>query len=412
VDNTPGDPTDFDFTPAIIRCNGGRGGSTYFDIAGDPPVPGTDAMNPDINAAIGNGNGGGGGAGGGVCMIAGGQIIFVSAEIYAHGKRGGNSSVTFTTIAVGLEDRPLIAGLIPFLNAGDGGGGILEFLDSDGFDSTEIGAPLGDNTQVQLAPDETRDLDEDGAPDLTIADIDILIDLLEMSGNVEIIHDIYGDDQKEIFFGVTRIVTEFFDTLSDSVSYDRVQILSNAPDFAYDTGDLSNNVMRMFVDVASTGPGGTPEIVGFEDTEGNLTNAGPVTGGVTNEIGAHFNSFPLGHPLNRDALTGGAMADFAVGADTSTPQYDSTFIIPAAGPELGRRFVRVRLVFDLTKLGSLSAVLASFAPGGILPTLDTIADDPLTPVGGPNILDNILGNIDQAPVGVPAYAEVRVRFTP
>jgi hypothetical protein len=65
----------------------------------------------------------------------------------------------------------------------------------------------------------------------------------------------------------------------------------------------------------------------------------------------------------------------------------------------------VRLRFDMALVGTPAQLVDSFDPGGTAPL--PVADDPGTPG-----LDNSLGNTDTAPAGVPAVAEVRVRFTP
>ena len=93
------------------------------------------------------------------------------------------------------------------------------------------------------------------------------------------------------------------------------------------------------------------------------------------------------------------------GNPEATAQFDSRFRLPAASALLGRRFVRVRVVFDLAVVGTPAALVSSFDPPGA--TVLPIADDPGTPD-----LENSIGNIDTAPAGVPAIAEIRVRFTP
>ena len=248
------------------------------------------------------------------------------------------------------------------------------------------------------------DLDLDGVPDFDPTTDEGAENLrrifMEQTGGTHLNLSVYGDDPREVLFQPTLIVTEFFDTLSDSVSYDRVQLLSNLPRFvdgpgqpAYDDTILTNNPLQVLLDVTATGAGGLPDL-STEDPNGNITVGVGNSGGNSRPIAFHFNSFPPANP-----------GDPAVGDDMGAPQFDSTFLVPAAGPEQGRRYVRVRLLFDLAKLGTLSELLGSFAPPGAGQVV--IADDPGTPG-----LDNTLGNIDTAPDGVLAFAEVRVRFTP
>jgi hypothetical protein len=140
------------------------------------------------------------------------------------------------------------------------------------------------------------------------------------------------------------------------------------------------------VDTTGTGIAGLPDLSTENPTSGDLQ--GPQ--GATIGVGLHF-----------DRDTGLAVGD---GPDHPA-QYDSRMLIPVGSPTRGKRFVRVRVVFDLSLIGGQSELLESFAPPG-LPD-EIIADDPDTPE-----LDNTLGNTDTAPAGVPAVADLRVRFTP
>ena len=90
--------------------------------------------------------------------------------------------------------------------------------------------------------------------------------------------------------------------------------------------------------------------------------------------------------------------------------YQMSQVLPAGAASLGKRFVRVRIVFDPTLISTLPDVLLGPAPLGFDPAgaaLLPIADDPATPA-----LENTRGNLDTAREGVPAIAEVRVTFTP
>jgi hypothetical protein len=109
------------------------------------------------------------------------------------------------------------------------------------------------------------------------------------------------------------------------------------------------------------------------------------TGGATIEIGQHF--------------------DMDTGLAQPSAQFDSRQLIPATSPLLSRRFVRVRIRFDLSLVGTPAQLFNSFAPSGGVNV--PIADDP-----GTTEIENTLGNTDTAPEGVPAVAEVRVQFTP
>jgi hypothetical protein len=79
------------------------------------------------------------------------------------------------------------------------------------------------------------------------------------------------------------------------------------------------------------------------------------------------------------------------------------------------------VIFDVSQIGSPAQLLGDFDANDPDPNNDpnlvfarpgagviAIADDPATT----GVIENTLGNIDTAPVGVPAVAEIRVRFTP
>lgn len=379
---------------AVIRAVGGRGGSTYADVSGDDPVtPGTDPSNPDISAAIGSGQAGGGGAGGGICIIAN-EIEFVACEIYVWGKAGGNDPV--------LEGGGR-GGSGEAVRGGAGGGGKVVFMDSNGVEPTEL-----QSNSIQLVPDTNRDMDGDGMADLTPgdpADDAIIRDLNEMTGTIVIGTTVWGDGigadglrAIEPGYGVSQIVSEFFDTLSDSVSYDEIRTLSNAPRFPYSVSDPTMRTIRVWLDAARPDMAGLPDLSG-EDTTGMLTGQT----GASIEAGLHF-----------DQDTG---ADLS--GDPTPQQFDSRFLIAANAPLLGKRFARVRVIFDVSLIGTEAQLLGDFdqtdpsydpnlvfaRPGaGVI----AIADDPATT----GVIENTLGNIDSAPVGVPAVAEIRVRFTP
>jgi hypothetical protein len=307
-------------------------------------------------------------------VIVGGQLTFLAAELFVQGKLGGNS--------VAIEG----GGRIAADQGGNGGGGKVFLADVDGIDPNDFVT----NPVYFIGTDAlNRDLDGDGNGDVT--DPAAIQDRLEMTNNVVVGLGIYGDEAREPAFGKTRLATEFFDTLSDSVSYDEVRVLSNAPRFPYSADTPSLRTIQVFVDAASAAPGGVPDL-STEDAEGNLFTGPPLpdgtpTGGATFIVGLHF-----------DRITG--LAD-----PLGEAQYESRQLIPANSPLLGRRFVRVRLCFDLAVIGTPAQLLSSFAP----PTAPNIviADDPAT-MG----LENTLGNTDTAPSGVAASAEIRVRFTP
>jgi hypothetical protein len=394
-----GDPLDPDddvyaFYPNLIDCSGGRGGSTY------------DTETPVFDDDVGSGNAGGGGGGGGICAIAGNQLSFVSGFCFATGMRGGNSPfflIDNTGTPIVANDGTTVVGLeqadrTTDDEGGAGGGGVMAFLDSDGFDAGEIGAPVGNNANFFLAPTSVPFIDTSVMTQTqSLFDRETTVRLaLEPSGGTQYVFDVYGDDPNEVLDQDTLIVTEFFDTLSDTVIYNRAQVLSNAPryDMAYDKADLSNNLLQVFVDTTRGLSGsGLPDFDG-ELADGSFNNVN-ARAGRTAQIGLHFNSFP-------PAPNSG---DPAIGDDVDDPQYDSTRLINDSTVDVinQRRFMRVRLKFHMRE--DLADLLNTFALRGAL--LDVIADD----LGTPG-LDNTLGNLDRAPQGAPAFAEVRVRFTP
>jgi len=366
---TPGDTSDDVFRRAIVRAVGGRGGSTYAVVSGTPPAPASPSD------AIGQGEAGGGGGGGGICLISGGDIDLVAAELYAFGKLGGNDLNEEGGGRV-IQDR-----------GGNGGGGKLYLSDSDG------NIPTLNPTEFFLIPGP-------GA---------LVTDGSQFTGTMRVSSSTWGDDPREVMYGTSRIVSEFFDTLSDSTSYDGVRVLSNAPRFPYSVGTPTMRTIRVFVDAATTGAGGFPDLTS-EDPLGNFTL--DPTKGFTHEIGLHFNAFA---PVNP--------GDPAVGDDLMTPQWESFEILPAGAQSQGKRYVRMRILFDLALVGTPTQLLNSFAPAGAPSRPIADADDadrnPLDPPGTyPSGLDyrpgpeNTLGNTDTAPDGVPAVAEARVTFTP
>jgi hypothetical protein len=349
-----GNPDDDILLEGLIRCVGGRGGSTYNEWAGDPPVPGTDPGTPDPTASRGSGDAGGGGGGGGICLIAGGSLRLNVGEMFAFGKAGGNS-----------PDFEGAATRDAFTQAGNGGGGLILLQDSDGIDRpTEFPAPFGGNTRILFLNDPDRDF---GGDDPGVADPQ---DYNEMTGTVTIPNNhVYGDDPRERLFGQSAIVSEFFDTLSDRVSYSEIRVLSNAPRYAYPAGDPFGRTIRVLLDTTEANGVGFPDLSG-EDSTGQLSGVG---GSIeaNNLSSAHDAIFPL--------ATGDAVQRL--------------------------RFARVRILFDLANEGTPLELLDSFAQLGAPD--EVIADDPSTPG-----LDNGLGNTDVAPANVPAVAEVRVRFIP
>jgi len=370
------------YTFSYIRAVGGRGGSTYNEVGGSPIVPGP-GPTPDPTTAIGEGEAGGGGGGGGICIIAAGQIALPAIEILPHGKAGGNSPA-FEAGGRGSLNQ-----------AGNGGGGVFVMSDSDGISQAERPQELGGtNLGFHVIPFINRDIDNDGAPDLDPNDPNDALkirDFQEMTGSFGFSFLEWGDDAREVSYARSQIVAEFFDTLSDSTSYDSVRVLSNIPRFGYeanpvDSPDPTQRTIRIFLDVTKA-KNGLPDLSGEDPVTGDL-NLNSV--GETLEIGLFYDRFTgddednLGDPIG--------------------PQYESWFIIPADGPTLGKRYARVRIVYDLTTIGDAQTLLSSFAPPGAINL--PIADDPDTPDP-----ENTLGNTDTAPEGVPAVAEVRVTFT-
>lgn len=362
----PEDPDDDNFVAGSIRCNGGRGGSTFADFPADPDAP---------TGNKGTGEAGGGGGGGVICLIAGNQITFNVGLLLAYAKRGGNSP--------DIEGGDREAGD----EAGAGGAGLFFFADVDGINpELELGTPFGTNDFVVLAPTTERDLDGNGEFDpLTPAEEQ---DLNEMTGLARLNAQVWGDDPLEQGFGKTEIVSEFFDTLSDSVVYDEVRTLSNAPRFNYAIGAPDVRAIRVFLDATVPGALGLPDLTGEDALTGELL--GP---GHTYEAGLHFDRF--------------------TGLSAGEAQFESRDLIQAGTPTQGKRYARVRIIFDLGQAVDTSPgadpvdeqLLRLFAPPGA--PLIVIADDPDTPD-----LENTLGNIDTALEGVPAVAELRVRFTP
>ncbi|MHC4224392.1 MAG: hypothetical protein ACYSUN_10410, partial [Planctomycetota bacterium] len=347
---------------------------------GSPPRPARDTggtLTEDVTGQIGQGNAGGGGGGGGFTLIAGGQIELIAAELYAYGKRGGNSP---DFEADPSDDPPFRTGAD---EAGAGGGGVGILADSDNFTVDEIPTQLGgNNPNVQVEPDPDRDISPpDGIADLDpILDADIIQDLNEMSGMAFIDFDEYGDDVNEALFAETKVATEFFDTLSDAVAYDEVRILSNTPDYEYniDAGDpnkIASATIRFFVDSAQAAGSGLPDL-STEQPDGALL----ADAGGTLEIGTMYD---------------------LDGLNTNAPRYESRRTLDATvgAPLQGKRFVRVRIVFDISQGG--------VTPGDLLDEFDppTGTDQLIAP-------GNSVGNTDTAPQGVPAVAEVRVRFIP
>jgi hypothetical protein len=343
---TPADTSDDIRFKAVIRACGGRGGSTYATVTGDPPSP-----SPDESGAIGRGEAGGGGAAGGISLISGSQLDLVLGEVIAFGKRGGNSAA-FEGGGRGSSDE-----------AGAGGGGLLYFADIDGFGIPEIPAQIGGgNNDFLVIPDSGQDLLAPlGTPDLSAEE---QTDRDEMSGVTSIFFDVYGDDSREVLFGTSRVVTEFFDTLSSSVAYNFVRVVSNCDQFPA-------GAIRVFCDMANSA-GGLPDL-STEDASGALA----LPGGFSFEV-----------PLTVDET----------GAPTGVLQSEAKFLVPVGSPTLGKRFCRQRIVFDLAAIGTPATLLSSFAPGGTPPV-------PIAP-------GNTLGIIDTAPQGVPAVADLRVNFTP
>jgi len=334
------DPADDIVRPAVFRSVGGRGGSTYQTVTGSPPAPAS------ATAPRGEGSAGGGGGGGGVSIIAGGSITATACQIFCYGKLGGSAP----SIEAG--------GRAAADQGGNGGGGKAYVADSNGFGPAELSAFVINPTGVAA-------------------------DATEMSGLMTLSLDVYGNGPREAMFGPTQIVTEFFDTLSDSTSYDGALILWNAPRFSYAAGDGSMRVMRIFIDTVKGGAGGLPDVTTVEAPDGSFTL--DPSKGFTQEV-------PAVDPLGPAAA------------------YQMQEVLPAGAASQGKRFVRVRIKFDPTLISASGDVLLGPAPLGFAPAgapLLPIADDPATPG-----LENTRGNLDTAPQGVPAIAELRVTFTP
>jgi len=194
----------------------------------------------------------------------------------------------------------------------------------------------------------------------------------------------WGSGPREPSFAATQIVSEFFDTLSDSVSYDEVRVLSNAPSFPYDDlNPTTGRTIRVLIDTTVTGAGGLPDFTA-EDADGDF-DLDP-TLGFTHEIDLHYDS---------DGTSTAPLAS-----------NESRNLIAAGSQSLGKRFVRVRIIFDLSRIGTPDDLLGNPGGGaGLGFALPGAPDEVIAP-------GNTLGNLDTAPEGVPAVAEVRVRFTP
>lgn len=353
---------------AVLRAVGGRGGSTYqFSTSStNPPAPADDMGNLDPSGPLGNGEAGGGGGGGGICVLAGGDLTATALVTFVHGKTGGND--------VNIE-----GGTRNALDAGGAGGaGKWVFADQNGIDVDE---EINNETQVIIDPQDPA-FGQDPFLPPSVADDD---DRAGMSGTPTLATFAWGSGIREPMFGATQIVTEFFDTLSDSVSYDEVRVLSNAdnPNFPYDPASPGGRTIRVLIDTTVSGAGGLPDFTA-EDAGGSFT--GDPTLGFTHEIDLHFDA-----DLN----------------DTSPlANSEARNLIAPSSPSLGKRFVRVRIIFDLSRIGLPDDLLGN--PGGTAGlgfAMPGAADVVIAP-------GNSLGNLDTAPEGVPAVAEVRVRFTP
>jgi hypothetical protein len=297
-----------------------------------------------------------------------------SLEIYAFGKRGGNSFDIEGGNRVVADE------------AGAGGGGKVYLADQDAFDIGEL-----NNGFIFFQPDFSR-------PNLTAEQI---LDFAEMTGTVALAVDIYGDDPREAMFGTTQIVSECFDTLSDSTSYDGALILWNAPRYSYSAGDPTLRTMRVFIDTVKAGSGGFPDIGTVEAPDGSFTLNSNV--GFTQEV--------------PEVDTMGPVA-----------AYEMSEVLPASSGSLGKRFVRVRILFnpetivdptdpnyeDILLAGGAAPGDMVLIPGGIYPGFAPAGAAPLPIADDPDTagLENTRGNLDTAPAGVPAIAEVRVTFTP
>jgi hypothetical protein len=375
--------TDDVIRAAFIRACGGRGGSTYQDVdlmtsPPPPPVP------TSPSAARGQGSAGGGGGGGGIAIVAGGSLTFTAAQIYAYGKLGGN--------------HPSIEGgtRVTQDSGGAGGGGKLYFADGDGVDSGEyLINPRVIVDRVLAA----------AQPGLSAEELE---DFNEMSGVVAILSGRYGDSAREPMFGPTQIVTEFFDTLSDLTSYDGALILWNAPRYSYSPGTATMRTMRIFIDTCISGVTGLPLTSPYDEDRNPATAP----------IDVPLHELVPGGPFLEDS-SGNLSGDQRIGFSQEIPEIDALgppasyqmqLVLQAGLPSLHKRYVRARIIFDPTLISTDPNVLLGPAPLGFAPAggqLLPIADDPNTPG-----LENTRGNLDTAPEGVPAVAELRITFTP
>jgi hypothetical protein len=360
---------------AVIRAVGGRGGSTYaFSTSDtDPPAPADDEFNPDPSGPMGNGEAGGGGGGGGICVLAGGELDITALVTFVHGKTGGND--------VNIE-----GGIRNVLDVGGpGGAGTWVFGDSNGVD---IDQEVIDRGTVIIDPQDPAFAFPDFPPSVSDED-----DRAGMTGTPALTAITYGSGPREPAFGATQIVSEFFDTLSDSVSDDEERVLSNADNlfFPYNPAGpndtppvpVTGRTIRVLIDTATTGAGGLPDFTA-EEPDGSFSGNPSV--GFTHEIDLHF--------------------DVDLNDTSPLANSEARNIITAGSQSLGKRFVRVRIIFDLAVVGSPDDLLGN--PGGT-------ADLGFAMPGAPDVViapGNTLGNLDTAPKGVPAVAEVRVRFTP
>jgi len=361
------DPANPVHTYAVIRAVGGRGGSTYaFSTSPtDPPAPADDTGAADPSGPLGNGEAGGGGGGGGICVISGGTMNIRALVLFAQGKTGGND--------VNVE-----GGIRNVLDAGGAGGtGKVVLADADGID---IPQEIIDVSSVIIdAQDPEFGTDPNLPPSVSGDD-----DRAGMAATPAVSTFAWGSGPREPSFAATQIVSEFFDTLSDSVSYDEVRVLSNAPSFPYDDlNPTTGRTIRVLIDTTVTGAGGLPDFTA-EDAGGDFILDSTL--GFTHEIDLHFDS---------DGTSTAPLAS-----------NESRNLIAAGAASLGKRFVRVRIIFDLSRIGSPDDLLGN--PSGVSGlgfALPGAPDEVIAP-------GNTLGNLDTAPEGVPAVAEVRVRFTP
>ncbi len=172
--------------------------------------------------------------------------------------------------------------------------------------------------------------------------------------------EVYGDEPREPGFGRSQIVSEFLDMFADASTLDSVRVLSNAPRFPYDIADAAQRTIRVFVDSTDARPDGSPDLDEIRTIEIDL------------------------HVRTPD------------GAATSAAQFEAFAIVPSdADPA---RFWRVRIVFDLANVGDPDALKNTFA----LPGAATL---PIAP-------DNSFADQTEAPEGVPAVSEIRLRITP